>query len=79
MELPHNIIETGIGAIIGLMGFAVKYLRDLSKDVRELTNQSHVIVTRLNFHEKTIETHGKKISDIEKSISRGNRNGKDWD
>lgn len=65
MNDPINVVELLWLLPTGIAAFGVKFLRDLSLNVKELNTNVAVIMERVSGHERMLEDHEDRIRTVE--------------
>ncbi len=75
MEVEFGkFVEWGFMAVLtGGVAFSTKFLGKISKSVSDLNTQIAVILERMNWHQREIESHGSRISKLE-NTNQGEKN-----
>lgn len=71
-----GIVLSGIGsAVTAMIGFGVKFLRDMSKSIDRLNTNIEVLIARTDVHEKRIADHEERIRVVERINTEGDEDG----
>ncbi len=69
VDMLGLVMSTVGSALTAVMGFGVKFLRDLAKNVKSLDSTIAILVLRANDHEEEIKDHEQRLRWVEKKVS----------
>jgi hypothetical protein len=67
-DLSQPLIEKALNW--GILSFGVRYLSSISKNLEKLNVKMAQLFERTQHHERTLERHDERISDIERAVPR---------